>query len=122
MRIVTNSYPHNWSYQLNFEHGPFRDVRVRRAANYALNRADIVELLGGIAQEGPANVPPNTSYYGHPVSYKYDLAESQGAAEGGGLRAVQGDVRHQHLGLRPDAAAADERADQVAAWRKPDSR
>ncbi len=77
MRIVTNAYPHNWSYQLNFVNGPFRDVRVRRAANYALNRADVVELLGGIAQEGPANVPPGTSYYGHPVSYKYDLPKAR---------------------------------------------
>jgi peptide/nickel transport system substrate-binding protein len=77
MRIVTNTYPHNWSYQLNFVNGPFRDVRVRRAANYALNRADVVELLGGIAIEGPANLPPTDSLYGHPVSYKFDLAKAK---------------------------------------------
>lgn len=73
MTVITNTYPHNWSYQLNFVSGPFKDVRVRRAANYALNRADIVELLGGIAQEGPANFPPSSALYGKPVSYKYDL-------------------------------------------------
>ena len=77
MRIVTNFYPHNWNYQLNVETGPFKDVRIRRAANYAINRADVVELLGGIAIEGPANFPPGTAYYGHPVSYKYDLAKAQ---------------------------------------------
>ncbi len=77
MRIVTNPYPHNWAYQLNFETGVFKDIRVRKAANYAINRADVVELLGGIALEGPANFPPGTSYYGHPVSYKYDLATAR---------------------------------------------
>ena len=77
MRIVTNSYPHVWPYQLNIENGPFKDVRVRRAANYAINRADVVELLGGVALEAPANFPPGTVYYGHPVSYKYDLAKAR---------------------------------------------
>ena len=77
MRIVTAPYPHNWGYQLNFINGPFTDVRVRKAANYAMNRADMVELLGGIALEGPADLPPGTSYYGHPVSYKFDLAKAK---------------------------------------------
>ena len=58
MQIVTNAYPHNWAYQLNFVDGPFRDVRVRRAANYALNRPDFKELLGGVALEAYANLPP----------------------------------------------------------------
>ena len=77
MRIVTAPYPHNWGYQLNFINSPFTDVRVRKAANYALNRADVVELLGGIALEGPANLPPGTSYYGHPVRDKFDLAKAK---------------------------------------------
>ncbi len=77
MTVITNTYPHNWAYQLNFVNGPFKDVRVRKAANYALNRADIVELLAGIAQEGPANFPPSSPFYGHPISYKFDLAKAK---------------------------------------------
>ena len=77
MTVITNAYPHNWAYQLNFVNGPFKDVRVRKAANYALNRADIVELLGGIAQKGAANYPPSAALYGHPVSYEYDLAKAK---------------------------------------------
>ncbi len=77
MTVITNTYPHNWSYQLNFINGPFKDVRVRKAANYALNRADIVELLGGVAQEGAANFPPSSPLYGHPVSYKFDLPKAK---------------------------------------------
>ncbi len=72
MQVITNIYPHNWAYQLNFVKGPFTDIRVRRAANYAINRADVKELLGGMMEEGYATVPPSTPYYGHPVIYKYD--------------------------------------------------
>jgi peptide/nickel transport system substrate-binding protein len=72
MRIVTNIYPHNWSYQLNFVKGPFADRRVRQAANYALNRPEIKELLNGLMLEEYATVPPSAPYYGSPVVYKYD--------------------------------------------------
>jgi peptide/nickel transport system substrate-binding protein len=72
MQIVTNIYPHNWSYQLNFVKGPFADKRVRQAANYALNRVEIKELLNGLMLEEYATVPPSAPYYGHPVIYKFD--------------------------------------------------
>ena len=74
MQVITNTYPHNWAYQLNFVRGPFTDARVRRAANMALNRADVVELLGGMALEGPANYPPGMPLYGKPPIAKYDVA------------------------------------------------
>ena len=72
MQIVTKIYPHNWSYQLNFVTGPFADKRVRQAANYALNRGDMKELLNGLMLEENATVTPSTPYYGHPVIYNYD--------------------------------------------------
>jgi len=40
---LTLPYPHNWHYQLNFVDPPFNDVRVRRAANHAMNGD---EMLG----------------------------------------------------------------------------
>jgi peptide/nickel transport system substrate-binding protein len=76
MQVITLPYPHNWHYQLNFVEPPFNDVRVRRAANHALNRAEMVELLGGIAQEGYATYPPNAKLYGNPVKYEYDPAKA----------------------------------------------
>jgi peptide/nickel transport system substrate-binding protein len=72
MQIVTRIYPHNWSYQLNFAKGPFTDKRVRQAANYALNRTEVKELLNGLALEEYATVPPTLPYYGHPIEYKCD--------------------------------------------------
>src|ERR1700726_5120883 len=76
MNIVTNAYPHNWPYVLNFTRGPFTDLRVRQAANYAINRDDVVDLVGGMAIPEYAEVPPSLPYYGHPVIYKFDKAKA----------------------------------------------
>ncbi len=72
MQIVTLPYPHNWHYQFNFVDGPFKDKRVRQAANFAMNRDEMVEMLGGLAQPGYATVPPSSPYYGKPFLYKFD--------------------------------------------------
>ena len=76
MQVVTRIYPHNWSYQLNFVKGPFTDIRIRKAANYAINRPDVVELLGGTAIAGYSTAPPGMPYYGNPVKYEYDPAKA----------------------------------------------
>ena len=122
MTIVTNPYPHNWTYQLNFVKGPFTDKRVRQAANYALNREDMKELLGGLMLEGYSTVPPVDDLLRQAADLQARHRQGAGAAEGSRLPALQGDVRHLHLRLRPDAAVADERAGEVATWRRPGSR
>lgn len=76
MQIVSNVYPHNWTYSLNFTHGPFTDLRVRQAANYAINRDDVVDLVGGMATPEYAVAPPSLPYYGHPMIYKFDKAKA----------------------------------------------
>jgi peptide/nickel transport system substrate-binding protein len=76
VQVITNIYPHNWAYQLNFVHGPFTDIRVRRAANYAINRADMVDLLGGTAMESYSTAPPGMQYYGNPTKYPYDPSKA----------------------------------------------
>src|ERR1700752_3084290 len=77
MKIVTRVYPHSWSYQLNFVKGPFTDKRVRQAANYALNREDMKDMLNGLMLEEYATVPPSLPFYGNPVLYKYDPAKAK---------------------------------------------
>ena len=77
MTIVTNAYPHNWTYQLNFVKGPFTDKRVRQAANYALNRTDMKEMLNGLMLEGYSTITPSTPYYGNPQLYKHDPAKAK---------------------------------------------
>jgi len=77
MRIVANVYPHDWPYMLNFARGPFKDLRVRQAANYAINRQDVVDLLGGTAIPEQDVVPPSMAYYGHPPTYDYDPTKAE---------------------------------------------
>ena len=72
MNVILLTYPHNWGYQLNFTSKPFNDLRVRRAANYAINRADMVDLMGGEAIAGYSTAPPGHPFYGNPIKYEYD--------------------------------------------------
>jgi ABC-type transport system substrate-binding protein len=74
MNVITLTYPHNWGYQLNFTTKPFNDIRVRRAANYAINRADMVDLMGGTAIAGYSTAPPGHPFYGNPIKYEYNPA------------------------------------------------
>ncbi|WP_158742961.1 ABC transporter substrate-binding protein [Acidisphaera sp. L21] len=74
MNVITLIYPHNWGYQLDFTKKPFNDIRIRRAANYAINRADMVDLMGGTAIAGYSTAPPGHPFYGNPIKYEYDPA------------------------------------------------
>ena len=58
---------------MNTQHKPFDDIRVRRAVNYAVNKAAIVKLIyQGLAEEATTAVPP--SLWGHQPGplYAYD--------------------------------------------------
>ena len=79
MQIVTNGYPHNWAYQFNFVDGAFKDLRVRKAANLALNRADMKELLRGYMIESYGTLLPSMSYFGEP-SFKITYDPKQATA------------------------------------------
>ena len=72
MIIVTAPYPHNWDYQVRVDRPPFNDLRVRQAANYAINRDDMVDMLQGVATPGYGKFIPSQPYYGHPIEYKFD--------------------------------------------------
>ena len=117
MKIVTNVYPHDWPYMLNFTRGPFKDLRVRQAANYAINRQDVVDLLGGTAIPEHDVVPPSMAYYGHPPTYDYDPKKARALLKEAGCLPCKVKFGDLHLRLRPDAAVADERAGQGAAGR-----
>lgn len=72
MNIVTNAYPHIWTYDVNTIDPPFNDIKVRQAANYAINRDDVAALLHGTAQAGYAFLSPNSKYFGNPKQYNFD--------------------------------------------------
>ncbi len=65
--VVTNTYPHNWTWHLSMIEGsPWRDLRIRQAANLAIDRAGMETMLGGIMAPGAGIVPPQHPWYGAP--------------------------------------------------------
>ena len=113
--IVANSYPHAWPWTFNLrrEDSPFRDIRVRHAINYCVNRDGLVTVAERHGRAGVRLVQE-----GRPVFRQAEAAvhlrsgQGQGAAERGRLRpgeAGEGQDHDHDQRLGPDAAAADER-------------
>ena len=74
MQIVTNVYPHIWPYQISYlDDSPFKDVRVRKAANLAIDREGLVKMLGGLAAPAKGMVDEKHPWFGKPTfQIKYD--------------------------------------------------
>ncbi len=67
--------PHVWFLILNAKEGPFADVRVRQAANYAVNKEALVnEVLEGTAEVAAGPTPPAFAWAYNPdlEPYPYD--------------------------------------------------
>jgi len=78
-QIVQNAYPHIWTWRLNVGEGsPFADLRVRRAANLAVDREGLVALLAGSAQAALGKVTPDHPWFGAPsFRLRLDLPEAR---------------------------------------------
>lgn len=78
-QIVTNAYPHNWTWHLSrVEGSPWNDIRIRKAANLAVDREGLKELLGGMMIPAQGFYPPGHQWFGNPTfKVKRDLAEAK---------------------------------------------
>jgi ABC-type transport system substrate-binding protein len=80
MVIKANPYPHIWPYILRVtgDNTPLKDVRVRQALNLAINRDEVVALLGGMAIPAIGLVLPESPWFGHPSFHiRYDPVEAK---------------------------------------------
>lgn len=73
--LVTNSYPHNWTWHLSrIDGSPWNDIRIRKAANLAIDRQGLKELLGGLMIPAEGFFPPGHQWFGNPTfKVTYDL-------------------------------------------------
>ncbi|WP_160120453.1 ABC transporter substrate-binding protein [Rhodovarius lipocyclicus] len=66
-QVVSNTYPHNWTWHFSMVEGsPWRDKRVRQAANLAIDRAGMKTMLGDMMEEGAGLLPKAHPWYGNP--------------------------------------------------------
>ena len=77
--VSTTPMEHVWPYWLRITPtSPFRDVRVRQAINYAMDRQGVITLLNGAAQPARGYWKPNDPRFGHPQNdYRYDPAKAK---------------------------------------------
>jgi ABC-type transport system substrate-binding protein len=73
--IKTGSYPHVWPWFFNIgaKDSPFKDVRVRQALNYCVDRSGISTLLSGLAEPSVGWLKPSDPNFGTPANrYAFD--------------------------------------------------
>jgi len=87
MQIVLNRYPHVWPYLLScLPDSPFRDIRVRKAMNLAIDRDGICGLLSKTAMPAKGLVPPGHPWFGSPTfDIRYDPAAARALLAGAGF-------------------------------------
>ncbi len=73
-KIISNAYPHNWTWHLSFADGsPWKDIRVRKAANLAVDREGLKVLLKGMMIPAKGFLTPGSQWFGNPsFDVKYD--------------------------------------------------
>ncbi len=74
--VVTNIYPHVWPYIYQLGgNSPLKDVKVRQALNYCVDREGLVSLLNGTATPSIGWLNASNPAFGHPQNhYGFDPA------------------------------------------------
>ena len=91
LRIVQNVTPHVWNFHPSMVQGsPWTDIRLRKAANLAIDRNAIVQLLGGLAQPAYGQVDKTSPWFGKPAfELKYAPDEARMLMSAAGFSKAQ---------------------------------
>jgi peptide/nickel transport system substrate-binding protein len=90
--ITTGSYPHVWPwfYNIGAANSPFKDVRVRQALNYCIDREALVSLLNGTAEPSAGWLKTSDPDFGSPVNrYTFDPAKGKALLAEAGYTAAK---------------------------------
>jgi len=90
--ITTGSYPHVWPwfYNIGAINSPFKDVRVRQALNYCIDRDALVSLLNGTAEPSAGWLKTSDPDFGAPANrYTFDAAKGKALLAEAGFTAAK---------------------------------
>jgi ABC-type transport system substrate-binding protein len=90
--ITTGSYPHVWPwfYNIGATNSPFKDVRVRQALNYCIDRDALVSLLNGTAEPSAGWLKTSDPDFGAPANrYTFDAAKGKALLAEAGYTAAK---------------------------------
>jgi peptide/nickel transport system substrate-binding protein len=78
-KLVQNVTPHVWPYHFSTLPGsPWTDIRVRKAANLAIDRDAVVKLMNGLATPAVGQMDVTSPWFGKPTfKIHYDLAAAR---------------------------------------------
>ncbi|RVU18047.1 ABC transporter substrate-binding protein [Methylobacterium oryzihabitans] len=88
--ITTGSYPHVWPwfYNSGATNSPLKDVRVRQALNYCIDRDGLVAFLNGTAEPSVGWLKASDPNFGNPQNrYKLDPQKGKALLEAAGYTA-----------------------------------
>ncbi|MEH3086207.1 MAG: ABC transporter substrate-binding protein [Xylophilus ampelinus] len=90
-KVYSNLQPHLWPWQFSLlPDSPFKDLKVRQAANLCLNRAALKELLGGLMVEATGIAEPGDPWRGNPTfQIRHDVPAARQLMQQAGYSAAK---------------------------------